>query len=89
LVQTGARFIGCTIIQEASAVRDGDFQYLLRGCELSGSHLREQYSSEEKARWYIVTDGTRVVGAKPIVVDGPHVRCGHLTGAVGPIRAVQ
>lgn len=82
---TGVRFSDCTITHKASLIDNGDFQCLIRGSDLIGCHLKELFSPNVNSKWYIVTDGTRILNGKPTTVDGPNVRWGSPAGPIGKI----
>jgi hypothetical protein len=85
----GAVFADCSVTHKASGINPNDFQCLIRGAKLVGCRFREEFSSDTKATWFIVVDGTEVAEGKETTVDGPHVRWGHPGGPVGKIPPTQ
>lgn len=81
----GARFVDCSITHKATSVRDGDFQCLIRGADLTGCHFKEEFPPQPQAQWYIASQGSRILKDKPTIVDGPHVRWGGPGGPTGEI----
>ncbi|MGC8743591.1 MAG: right-handed parallel beta-helix repeat-containing protein [Verrucomicrobiia bacterium] len=81
----GFKMIDSVFTHKYDGVPEGDYQAILRGGEIAGCHFKEEFPQGVKSHWSILVDGSRVVGEKPTVVDGPCVRWGSSRGWVGEI----
>ncbi len=81
----GFRTIDCRFVHRYADLPNGEYSILLRGGEIDGCRFICRLPASSSNRWPILVDGSRVVGRKPTVVEGPHLRWGHPNGPTGVI----